>query len=95
MAKNGLYKLGYGVNKSTYISQIAYLDKNNIWNDWLAHASYVIVHKLSHSQVISVPSIDSIVSYCTTCALAKTQKLHFMSTHINVVKPFELLYIEI
>lgn len=55
----------------------------------------MVLNKVLSSQGLHKNNIVNKPSTCTTCALAKTYKLPFYSTHVNASMPFELLYFDI
>lgn len=74
---------------------MALFAQSSLWYDRLAHISNFSLNKVLNSQGISKATEVNKISTCTICALAKTHKFSFISSHVNATLSFELMYFDI
>lgn len=87
---NGLYNfsLSFGFLQSQSLSSVQV--SANVWHWWLSHVFFLIINK-----AISFPILNNKHSICSHCQMVKSHALPFKNSHIVVLKPLALLYLDV
>jgi len=61
-----------------------------LWHRHLGHASFLVLNK-----AISIAPRNKLTSICSDCQLAKSHGMPFKHVHVSVLKPLELIYLDV